>query len=274
MMNLPRPAAQRVWYWALTTSLAIHLLVLFIPRHPAPSPTATPRLEARLTQRQQAATTPAPPEQAAKPARSANAQARRKPARPRLLTVDGSPERTPAWTAAQKTEMDGFLNELAGQARNAPPPSLAERSLAMAREQARQMARSEAAEETVVEARPYAPPVNPFSLEMYMDGLVRRLNQSAGLVGNGPRRTGLRPASVLFRLNPDGSLKSFKVLNAGDQDEEIAFVRSVVERAVPFLPFPPDIDRAARSLGVTICIRPGWGSDAGGFSRMSDGRCR
>jgi hypothetical protein len=63
------------------------------------------------------------------------------------------------------------------------------------------------------------------------------------------------------------------VLNVGDQQEEIAFVRSVVERAIPFAHFPPDIDRAARSLGVTICIHPGSSGGGGfGFTRLADGR--
>ncbi|WP_291994140.1 hypothetical protein [Candidatus Accumulibacter sp. ACC003] len=43
----------------------------------------------------------------------------------------------------------------------------------------------------------------------------------------------------------------------------------VVERAIPFAAYPPDIARAARSLGVTICIAPGRGGGFG-FSRMAD----
>ena len=80
----------------------------------------------------------------------------------------------------------------------------------------------------------------------------------------------MRLAAVHFRINPDGSLKTFKVLNAGDQQEEIAFIKSVVERAVPFAAFPPDIARSARSLGMTICIQPGDGGGFG-FSRVADG---
>ena len=82
----------------------------------------------------------------------------------------------------------------------------------------------------------------------------------------------MQTAAVQFRLNPDGSLKSFTVLNAADQADEVAFIRAVIERSVPFSPFPPDIDRAARSLGVTICIRPGRNNDPG-FSRMRGNRC-
>jgi len=108
---------------------------------------------------------------------------------------------------------------------------------------------------------------------MYVDGLVRRLNRSAGFVRNDPRSKGVRQASVQFRLNPDGSLKSFSVLNMGDQAEEIAFIKSVVERSIPFAPFPADLNRSARSLAMTICIVPGSAGGGGfGFTRNANGR--
>ncbi|HQD16851.1 MAG TPA: hypothetical protein PLY54_15500, partial [Ottowia sp.] len=105
--------------------------------------------------------------------------------------------------------------------------------------------------------------------------LVKKLNRSASFVKNDPRARGMHSAAVEVRLNPDGSLKSFKVINAGDQQEEIAFVKSVVERAVPFAAFPPDIGKSARSLALMICIQPtGLGGDGFGFTRRPDGsRC-
>jgi hypothetical protein len=218
----------------------------------------------------------APPPPAPAPAQKSAARREKKTAaRARVLTAERSrgPAVAPApqWTAAQKAEMDGFLDELAGEARNRPKPTLAQRSLAMAREYGRQMAQQDEAGGATLEPRPGAQPADPFSLELYLDALVRRLNRSAAFVRNDPRSKGVRPAAVQFRLNPDGRLKSFTVLNAGDQAEEIAFIRSVVERSVPFSPFPPDIDRAARSLGVVICIQPGRGDGGFGFAR-SDGR--
>ena len=100
------------------------------------------------------------------------------------MTTDKArrPQAQPAWTVAQKAEMDGFLNELAEQARKTPQPTLAQRSLAMARQAGQQMAREDAAAEALLEMRPNAPPANPFSLELYMDGLIRRLNR--GLVSS------------------------------------------------------------------------------------------
>lgn len=168
--------------------------------------------------------------------------------------------------------MDSFLNELADDARRQPTPTLAQRSLAMARDMGRAMARAEEAGEAMLELRPNGPPPSPFSLELYLDGLVRRLNRSADFVNRERRQPGVHTAAVQFRLNPDGTLKSFVVLNAADQADEIAFIRAVVERSTPFAPFPPDIDKAARSLGVTICIRPGRHAEPG-FTRMQGGRC-
>ncbi|HRF73777.1 MAG TPA: hypothetical protein PL117_13480 [Accumulibacter sp.] len=167
--------------------------------------------------------------------------------------------------------MNRFLDELASEAKTEARPSLAQRSLAMAREQSRQQVRQDMEGTAMLERRPNTPPPEPFSLDFYVDGVVKRLNRSAAFVRNDPRSKGVHLASVHFRINPDGSLKSFKVLNAGDQQEEIAFIKSVVERAIPFAAFPPDIARAARSLGVTICIAPGAGGGFG-FSRMADDR--
>jgi hypothetical protein len=253
---------------AFAVSLAIHLAVLLAPRDErSGDPQAVPRLEARL----------APSRKAAEPAvespsqPSASKTAKAKP-QTRILTADKSRSATPQWSVAQKAEMDGFLNELAEQAKSAPKPTLAQRSLAMAREAGRELARQDATGDALLELRPNGPPVNPFSLELYLDGLVRRLNRSAGFVNNERRHRGVQTAAVQFRLNPDGSLKSFVVLNAGDQADEVAFIKAVIERSVPFSPFPPDIDRAARSLGITICIRPGQNNEPG-FSRMSGSRC-
>lgn len=270
MINFDQSRKPRALLFALAASLAIHALILLLPqRDSAPGSPGLPRLEARLAPRPEAAvrpaeTPPAPP----------SAKAAKEAPRPRLMTANKSPRQLaqPQWTVAQKAEMDGFLNELAEQAKTKPKPTLAERSLAMAREAGQRLAQQDAAGEALLELRPNGPPANPFSLGLYLDGLVRRLNRSAGFVNNERRHKGVQTAAVQFRLNPDGSLKSFTVLNVADQADEIAFIKEVIERSVPFSPFPPDIDRAARSLGVTICIRPGRDGDTG-FSRMQGSRC-
>jgi hypothetical protein len=268
-MSIALSPARPALTWALAVSLAIHLIVLLAPRHAPPDrPAAASRLEARFAPASQApaASSEAP---AAQPPPSAS-----KTPRPRRLTAKRSPAPpAPAWTTAEKVDMDNFLDDLARQPGAAAKPTLAQRSLAMAREQGRQMAARDEGE-ALLELRPGGPPVDPFSLELYLDGLVRRLNRSASYVDKDRRHQGVRPAAIHFRLNPDGSLKSFVVLNAGDQRDEIAFIKAVVERSIPFSPFPPDIDKAARSLGITICISPGFGDGAPGFSRTSSGRCR
>lgn len=261
---------------ALGISVLVHGLLLVVRNAPPPGGGGggAPRLEARLTPR--SASLPAPQKPAVEPMPDkASARSAKASARPRLMTSERS--RGPAvsaarsWTPAEKAEMDGFLNELAEQAKTTPRPTLAQRSLAMARQEAQQLAAADAAGGALLEARPNGPPADPFSLDLYMNALVRRLNQRAAFVRNDARARGIKTAAIRFRLNPDGSLKTFEVLFAGDQGDEIAFIREVVERSAPFSPFPPDIDRAARSLGVTVCIQPG---SAGGFGfTRSSGRC-
>lgn len=268
MFHQDNSLKRRAPLWAIAVSALVHILVLLIPRSEPAGGKPLPRLEASLAPR----ATPAPPTPAsaelspkplARPAKPANP-------RPRLMTAQRTAR--PTWSVAEKREMDSFLDELASEAKAAPKPSLAQRSLAMAREVGRQMAQQETAEAATLELRPNAPPADPFSLELYVDGLVRRLNRSAAFVRNDPRSKGVRTAAVQFRLNPDGTLKSFSVLNMGDQADEIAFIKSVVERSIPFAPFPPDINKAARSLAMTICIIPGSGGDGFGFTRTANGR--
>ncbi|MGB2903631.1 MAG: hypothetical protein WBB96_09460, partial [Candidatus Dechloromonas phosphoritropha] len=216
---------------------------------------------------------PAPAPAAIKPATPA-----RPPARRPVIAIDKSrapaaSSAAPKWTIAQKEEMNSFLRELERQPQAIPRPSLAQRSLAMAREYGRQQARQEREGSEILERLPNSEPPDPFSLEMYLDALVKKLNRSAGFVRNDPRTRGLKNAAVRVRLNPDGSLQSFKILNAGDQQDQIAFIRSVVEQSVPFAPFPSDLRRSAKSLNMTICIQPSQSGSGGfGFSRLPDGR--
>ncbi len=108
-----------------------------------------------------------------------------------------------------------------------------------------------------------------------MDAVVKKLNRSAAFVRNEPRSKGVRTALVRVRLYPSGSLRSFDIVNAADQQDEIAFVKSVVEQAVPFAAFPADLRQSALSLGILICIRPSTlGDGQFRFTRDADGiRC-
>jgi hypothetical protein len=259
---------------ALLLSLIVHGAILLFPtQSPRVEERAATRLEASLAQKPRMPPKPATPVVVPSPA--AARQARPQPQR-KILAMDkaqgvAATPAAPRWSVAQKEEMNSFLRELDGQARQAP--DLAQRSLAMARDIGRQLAAQEKEGSEVLERLPNSPPVDPFSLEMYLDSLVRKLNRSAGFVRNDPRARGLKVASVEIRLNSNGSLKSFKVLNAADQQDEIAFVRSVVEQSVPFAPFPADIGRSAKSLAMVICIMPANSSGGGfGFTRNPGAR--
>ncbi len=259
---------------ALLLSLIVHGVILLFPTQSPPvEERAATRLQASLAQQPRTPPRPATPTVVPE-------QVKVRPAKPqpqrKILAMDKAPgsavtPAAPRWSVAQKEEMNSFLRELDGQARQAP--DLAQRSLAMARDIGRQLAAQEKEGSEVLERLPNSPPVDPFSLEMYLDSLVKKLNRSAGFVRNDPRARGLKVASVEIRLNPNGSLKSFKVLNAADQQDEIAFVRSVVEQSVPFAPFPADIGRSAKSLAMVICIMPANSSGGGfGFTRNPGAR--
>lgn len=295
---LPAPPAPRprTLAAALALSLIAHLGLLLIDLEQPPAPARSSTLEARLAPRpaaprvdtrppaQRAAAAPSRPRQAEpRPAKPKPA-----PAAPRILTARKpaertrqAPQSTSTWSVAQKQEMDDFLDELKREARTKPQPQpqpdLAERSLAMAREAGRQAHREGSRSPQhdpamLIERIAGSPPPDPFSLDFYLDSLLKKLNRSAAFVKSDPRSRGVQAAAIEVRINPDGSLKSFVVTRAGDQQAEIEFVKSVVERAVPFAAFPPDIVRSARSLGLMICIQPSSGGNGGfGFTRRPEG---
>jgi hypothetical protein len=273
-MTFPEnPLERRALAVAVAVSLAIHGLVLFVNKQKPKQGSPLPRIEASLARKPMPVEVPAvqPAEPPKKQAKTPNKQQ----ARPKVMAIQqpsrSTVQSTPKWTVAEKAEMNDFLNELASEAKAKPKPTLAQRSLAMAREEARQTARQEKSELLTLERRPNSPEPDPFSLELYFEGLLKNLNRSSAYVKNDPRSRGVRTAAVQFRINPDGTLKSFVVLNAADQGEEIAFIKAVVDRAAPFSPFPPDLNRSARSMAVRICILPSQGGGFG-FSRASDGR--
>ncbi|MBK8524247.1 MAG: hypothetical protein IPL58_09020 [Betaproteobacteria bacterium] len=261
--------------YAIAASLVLHALILFVPKMsppeanrsagPAATSVAPPqRLEARLAPSRR----PPVPSPAPQPARP---QAPQK----QILAMKKSQgqqaaSRKPKWTVAEKAEMNDFLRELEHQARTAP--TLAQRSKAMARGMAGRQAQQDRDGRAILERIPDSPPVDPFSLEMYLDSLVKKLNQSAGFVKSDPRNRGVKTASVMIRLNPNGSLRSFEILNMADQQDEVAFIKSVVERAVPFAAFPPDLRKSAYSVGMLICIMPPGASGGFGFNRMAEGQ--
>ena len=193
---------------------------------------------------------------------------------PKKLTAPDSDWANRSFYDAERADMNKFLTELASEAKPPSGQELSKRSLAMAR----QMGRSPQDDGTDQETKPAAGPgklIEPYSLEMYFDAFLRKMNRSAAFVNNEPRVRGLRKALVEISLNSDGSLKSYRVLRSADQEAEIAYIKSVVERASPFSAFPPDIRKATDSLTMRMCIYPAHEGDGGGFWRSSgDQDCR
>lgn len=261
---------------AIVVSLVLHGLVLFVERQKPEHASQPPgRFDAVL--RPRAAAPPPPsvasvevqPEVKAKPKATPKSVPKKK-----VLAVNKSKNPStntakPKWTVAQKQEMDKFLKELTPK--GAAVPDLKQRSIAMAREFGREQAAVDSQGGETLERIPNSPPVDLFSLELYLDSMVKKMNQSARFVQNDPRARGIRRALVEVKINPNGSLQRFKVVNAADQQIEIEFIKSVVERAIPFAQFPPDMRRSAKSLTMMICIQPPSMSGGFGFLRTPDG---
>jgi hypothetical protein len=266
---------QRSLWLAYAASIALHVAVLLPHREEPTRLSAAPqRIEARLATRAAPPARPPSPAAVAPPPRPAPPPSAAK--RPKLATTKGrtpAPPAGPPPTPAEREEMKRFLDSLATPPQKSPEPSVAQRSLDMARELGRDRGRREDTGTAFVERRPDTPPPDPFSIDLYMDGMIRKLNRSAAFVSNDPRAHGVQRAAVHFRINPDGSLNVFRILNEADQAAQIAFIRAVIERAAPFAPFPRDLDRSVASLGITICIEPTGRGGGFGFARSERGSC-
>jgi hypothetical protein len=279
LQRTPPSRRQHSLNYAIAASLVLHALILFVPKISPPEispPAGSAATTVAPPQRLEARLAPSRPPPSPSPApQPAQPQEQRK----QILAMKKPQGRQaasqkPKWTVAEKAEMNDFLRELEEQSRTVPAPTLAQRSTAMARGMAGRQAQQDRDGRAILERIPDSPPVDPFSLEMYLDSLVKKLNQSAGFVKSDPRNRGVKTASVMIRLNPNGSLRSFEILNMADQQDEVAFIKSVVERAVPFAAFPPDLRKSAYSLGMLICIMPPGASGGFGFNRMTEGqRC-
>ena len=179
------------------------------------------------------------------------------------------------WSRAERSEMDNFLNELAAEAK----PQRGKELAAQALDSARQSEKNSVAEvnpdsNEQQRAGPARKSVDAFSMEMYFDAFLTKLNRSAAFVKKETRKSGYRKALVQILLKPDGTLKSYEVLRSGDQEIEIAYIKSVVDRASPFSAFPRDIAGAAQVLSIFICITPSSVDGTGSFSRASPQECR
>lgn len=270
---------------AVGSSLLLHAVVLFsdfadrdLPSgSPGATSTAPPRLLATLASpppltllkplkptRRRAS---APPSAAKKPA-AASPRSREKS----KLSAPTGAWATRSWSPAERAEMNKFLDELATEPKPPSGRQLAQRALSAAR----QMRSPEPDDGEDLTTQATTNGVDPYSLELYFDAFVRKMNRSAAFVSSDPhRRRGSRKALVEISLNADGSLKNYRVLRSGDQAMEIAYIKSVIDRASPFSAFPSDIRKASSSLSILMCILPPHSGGGGGFSRTSGGHdCR
>jgi len=276
-MKLALPTKDKRILIALAVSLSFHLALLFIKFTTPPEPLISesqnlPReLQVRLSKPEPPSPPPSTPQPATPPAPS---KARRPTARlptPPTRTVEA--EKT--WSQAEKEDMNRFLKELDTESKPPTGKALAQKALAMARTLATQGEGDDEAAEIAQRLR--AANIDPLNIELYYEALFRKLNRSAEMVKNKSREAGSRVAVVRVVLNPNGSVKSFKVLEAADQQIEIAYIKTVVERAAPFPAFPPEIRKATDEMILQICIQPKRSGPGGGafFSRMSRGQsCR
>jgi len=274
-MKLRLPTKNKRFLVALAVSLAFHLSLLFFefpPPHKVleSNPSRVPsQLDVRLSPPDRAAPLPPLPPQATPTIE----RARRKPTQMQPAPMVAEAEKT--WTTAEKDEMNRFLNELGAQPKPPSGTELARRALAMARTLGRQYEKNDEMAEITQRLR--AANIEPLSLELYFEALFRKLNRSATMVQRNTHKAGSQVAEVRVTLNPNGSVKSFTILHSADQQAEIAYIKSVVERAAPFPVFPADIRSATDKLILQICIHPSRFGDGTGaqFTRMSRGQsCR
>ena len=265
-MDSPNARAWKAFWLPFAISLLLHAVVLSI-RLSSPGPTSLQATNADKAAPSRLDVVIAKPEHAVprllpqQPGVLEKRLAQKKP----NLTV---PEKS--WSIAERKEMADFLNELAATPKPPAGIELSQRALAMARAVGRQ--RESEAEESPPQAA-NTRIVEPLSLQMYFDAFIRKLNRGAAFVKREPGGNGFHKALVQIILNPDGSLKSYHVIRASDQQVEIAYIKSVVDLAAPFSAFPSDIRSAMDSFSVLLCIFPGReGEGSGGFSRSFGGQ--
>lgn len=284
-MPLPLSTLDKRFLVALGISIAFHLSLLLWkfsqPPQPlsAEAPRASSPLQVRLAPSTPNTPEPMPPAPLILP-RPQPTRPQRAIAKPRPRSQTAQLTRPPVeqektWTQAEKNEMNQFLNELNSEAQPPAAPELVRRSLAMARDFGKAEQKND--EMSKIERRLREAQVEPLGLELYFEALFRKLNSSAAMLRNNVRERGKQLAIVRIRLRPDGTVRDFVIVQSADQQNEIAYVKSVVDRAAPFPAFPSDIRKATDVLILQICIQPPRLSDSDGpqFTRMGPGQsCR
>ena len=268
----PNARAWKTFWLPLAISLLLHAAVLSI-RLSSPGPASRRAANANKAAPSHLDVVISKPDPVVPMVPSVPKVPTKQPEAPQKRLVQKKPSITvpqQTWSIAERKEMDDFLNELATAPKPAPAPALSQRAMTMARAIGRQR---EHEEEESEQQSANARVVEPFSLQMYFDAFIRKMNQSAAFVKREPRTQGSHKALVQVVLNPDGSLKNYRVIRASDQKAEIAYIKSVVDLAAPFSAFPSDLRNGMDSFAVLLCIFPGRAGEAGGgFSRSFSGQ--
>jgi len=261
---------------ALILSIALHVLVLVVriaePSHVNGSPVnrTYTRLDATLSQAPNAIKVVPAPEPVSRARETGRKWLTAAPS-PEVLSSLVAPK---TWSRAERDDMEQFLSSLSAQPKPLTGQDLEQRALAMARSLPPSQEDNDIREmaQKLTNAK-----VERFSLEMYFDALFRKMNRSAEMVKPDKRLMGKQIAAVKIVVNKDGSVKSFTILWAADQQSEIAYIKAVVAQAAPFPLFPADIRSATDTIVLQVCIIPGRYADGSGasFSRMTNGQgCR
>jgi hypothetical protein len=269
---------------AYLASVLIHIVVLSLSISPPgggkPEDSAPQRLDVALAKRP----IPSAQEPVAEPTPKPPVPPNRKPNQ-QVITAAPTAAPTPmtwptrTWSRNERSEMEKFLTELATEVKPASKPQQGKELAAQALATARLPETPPEGTDTppdieTLSTGPSRKSIDKFSMEMYFDAFVNKLNRSAAFVRKENRKSGYRKALVQLMLNSDGTLKSYEVLRSGDQESEIAYIKSVVDRASPFSAFPRDIAGVTGVLSIFICIVPSGGDGGGSFSRTSAQECR
>lgn len=259
---------------AALASLLLHAVVLLIGpsstgRTPGPAAKAAtaPPLSATLSR--PSLTLPSPQREATVQPKTRSSWVAQAPQQ-RLSAPDGFWSAR-SWSRAERDEMNRFLDDLAAKAKPRTGRELSQDALSQVREMERYrpQANAEGEGESAGQAPTAGKSVAAFSLEMYFDAFIRKLNRSAAFVKNDPEKNGLRKALVQISLHPDGTLKSYRVLRSADQQVQIAYIKRVLDLASPFAAFPPDLVDARGSLSILMCIYTTRGGEGSGFMRSA-----
>lgn len=267
---------------ALAISLLLHGLLLFyhyflpslkIPLEPRPQESESPRLSATLIMPR----TPAPLPQHVEPPQNPAPRPAPRPVPKQLIAPSQAPS-VPTWSVRERNEMEKFLEQTPRAPQPPQPPrtgrELAQLALIIAGQVSRQLKDEDIGRENLNRSNSSGKAIEPLSLEMYISAFLEKMNRGANFIKSTPRIRGQHYGEVQITISSDGSIKNFRILQTGDQQTEIDYIKSVLEVSAPFSAFPPDLKETMDTLSIPICINPRFAGEGGRmFSRSGTKEC-